>query len=102
MHGTCRIEPGQGKSGTSSKTRISLPQRKVEDPLRNNEDFQIRTRQQTQDYLKYVGGLQAKYENDKKVAAEQKQQKLWLAKASGKLKKGVLVKARAIAPEIGE
>ncbi|XP_072044586.1 F-box and WD repeat domain containing protein 10B-like isoform X2 [Amphiura filiformis] len=101
MHGASRIEPNQPERSTS-KTRISMPQRKVEDPLGPREDFQIRTRQQTQDYLTYVTGLQAKYEKDKKMAAERKQQQMWKAKASGKLIYGTGAKARVIAPEIGE
>ena len=104
MHGPSRIESKQqqGSQDSSSKTKISLPQRKVEDPLRPREDFQIRTRQQTQDYLTYVGGLQAKYERDKLMAADRKQQQMWKARASGKLKNGTGVRPRVIAPEIGQ
>lgn len=88
---------GKGGSGNSSETkrsdslqkpsttsRLSMIQKPVQDPLTNHGEFQVRTRQQTQDYLQYVTGIQEKYFQEQSEEEKMKQRKMWLQVARGK------------------
>ena len=93
---TISMVPAEGSSRTK---RSMVPHRPVQDPMNITEsNFQIRSRQQTEDYLKYVSGIQAKYERNKKAAGLRKQQQMWMAKATGNLKNNGNVRPRVISP----
>ncbi|XP_033118488.1 CMT1A duplicated region transcript 1 protein-like [Anneissia japonica] len=63
---------------------LGAPDSRVSDPLAFNSNFKIRTREQTDKYLKFVSGLQKQYEESESLKAEKKQKKLWLKKATCK------------------
>ena len=88
---------GKGSSGSTSEvkkpephqrptttSRLSMIQKPVRDPLTNHGEFQVRTRQQTQDYLQYVTGIQDKYFQEQGEEEKMKQRKMWLQVARGK------------------
>ncbi|XP_072168163.1 F-box and WD repeat domain containing protein 10B-like [Diadema setosum] len=77
--------------GTRSRTerpsttgRLSMIQKPVQDPLTNHGEFQVRTRQQTQDYLQYVTGIQEKYLQEQDEEERRMQRKMWLQMAKGR------------------
>ncbi|XP_077979632.1 F-box and WD repeat domain containing protein 10B-like [Glandiceps talaboti] len=112
MYGPSRIEPGtkketqalpQSRPQTASSratTTISI----VKDPLRvgGPSSFQLRTRQQTEEYLDKITKLQEKYLKVKEVKGTKEQRQAWLLKAKGLTHADFSKRPTPIAPEIGE
>ncbi|XP_033630134.1 CMT1A duplicated region transcript 1 protein-like [Asterias rubens] len=105
MHGLSSIDPG---SQAPTKHRRSItkilmgPPVEVKDPLKSHKEFQIRTREQTEQYMNQVSQIQKKDFLEKKTQMEALQRKLWLAKAKGQEHQDYSKKPRAFAPEIRE
>ncbi|XP_070580765.1 F-box and WD repeat domain containing protein 10B-like isoform X2 [Ptychodera flava] len=106
MYGPSRIEPGlteerplsRPPTASSRATTVS-----IKDPLRvGPSSFQLRTRQQTEEYLEHIKKIQEKYLKERAARGKKEQQHAWKLKAKGLTHADFSKRPTPLAPEIGE